>query len=143
MQKRNRCPGAGQRAEPATRGRLLPLWERKGKALDVPAYQETGAISLTQPQRGTTNGTLAGCAPAGRPARGLVGQRASGQSRGKSASGSAQRGRTLRSAKRGTECDLKPSRSISPAPDRHPNGPGLQARSAPADRAGRPKGSGN
>ncbi len=27
------------------------------------------------------------------------------------------------------------------APDRHPNGPGLKARSVPADRAGRPKGS--
>jgi hypothetical protein len=31
-EKRNRCPGAGQRAKPATRGRLFPLWERKGKA---------------------------------------------------------------------------------------------------------------
>lgn len=29
---------------------------------------------------------------------------------------------------------------LAPAPDRHPNGPGLQARSAPADRAGRPAG---
>ena len=31
--------------------------------------------------------------------------------------------------------------NIPSAPDRHPDGPGLQARSAPADRAGRPQGS--
>ena len=39
------------------------------------------------------------------------------------------------------ECDPRKSRSFSHTPDRHPNGPGLKARSAPADRAGRPKGS--
>jgi hypothetical protein len=79
--------------------------------------------------------------PAGRPAPGPVGQWASGKERGKSASGSAQKRRTLRSAKRGKERVLSPSRSFAPAPDRYPNGPGLQARSATADRAGRPKGS--
>ena len=67
-------------------------------------------------------------------------RRPPGKERGKSASGSAQKRRTLRSAQRGTECDVEKSRSSSPAPDRHPNGPGLQARSAQADRAGRPIG---
>ena len=32
-----------------------------------------------------------------------------------------------RSAKRGKECDLRKSRSLSHAPDRHPDGPRLQA----------------
>ena len=61
--------------------------------------------------------------------------------RGKSACGSDQKRRTLRSAQRGTECVSQTSRSADPAPDRHPNGPGHQARSASADRAGRPEGS--
>ena len=47
--------------------------------------------------------------------------------RGKSACGSGQEGRTLRSAQRGTECDLRISRSDSHAPDRHPHGPRRQA----------------
>ncbi len=41
-EKRNRRPGTGQRATPATRGRLFPLWERKGKALGVPTQQTKG-----------------------------------------------------------------------------------------------------
>lgn len=55
---------------------------------------------------------LHGATPAGRPARGPVGQRACGQSRGKSASGSGQKTRTLKSAKRGTECVPAESRSF-------------------------------
>ena len=54
-------------------------------------------------------------------------RRPHGKERGKSASGSAQKRRTLRSAQRGTECDFGKSRSLSHAPDRHPNGPRLQA----------------
>ena len=42
--------------------------------------------------------------------------------RGKSACGSGQEGRTLRSAQRGTECVRQESRSASHAPDRHPQG---------------------
>lgn len=41
--------------------------------------------------------------------------------------GQHQKRRTLRSAQRGTECDFGKSRSLSHAPDRHPNGPRLQA----------------
>ena len=54
--------------------------------------------------------------------------------------GQHRKHRTLRSAQRGTECVCQCSRSTSHAPDRLPDGPGLQARSAPADRAGRPLG---
>ena len=70
-----------------------------------------------------------------------VRQRASGNERGKSACGLAQECRALRSAEcAGQSASTRNSRSTSNAPDRHPNGPGLQPRSAPADRAGRPKG---
>lgn len=74
------------------------------------------------PQRGTRTAPLHGATPAGRPARGTVGQRASGQSRGESASGSVQERRALRSAKRGTERDLRKSRSFFHAPDCDRNG---------------------
>ena len=60
-----------------------------------------------------------------------VRQRASGNERGKSACGLAQERRALRSAQRGTERVLQKIPLIFPtAPDRHPDGPGLQARSA-------------
>ena len=60
--------------------------------------KETEAVSLPQPPCGTRNGTLAWRDADGRPARGPVGQRASGKERGKSASESGQKCRTLRSA---------------------------------------------
>ncbi len=53
---------------------------------------------------------LHGATPAGRPARGPVGQRVSGKERGKSASGSVQKGRTLKE-RSGKECDRRTSRS--------------------------------
>ena len=59
----------------------------------------------------TDDGTPARCEDAGRPARGSVGQRASGNERGRSACGLAQTSCALRSAKRGTERIIKPSRS--------------------------------
>jgi hypothetical protein len=57
--------------------------------------------------------------------------------------GQNRKHRTLRSAQRGTECVRNTSRSTSPAPDRHPIGTGLQARSALADRAWSPVGAAN
>jgi hypothetical protein len=59
-------------------------------------------------------------------------RRPHGKERGKSASGSAQRRGTLRSAERGKKCALMTSRSFPHAPDRHRNGQdlGLDARSA-------------
>ena len=80
------------------------------------------AVSRPLPRCGITTAPLHKTTPAGRPAPGPVGQRASGKESGKSASGSAQKHRTLRSAKRGKECDPKTSRSSSHAPDRHPKG---------------------
>ena len=61
--KLNRCPGAGQRAKPATRGQLFCFGKREGKALGVPASQRTEAISLPPPQRGTTTAPLRGATP--------------------------------------------------------------------------------
>ena len=77
---------------------------------------------------------------AGRPARGPVRQRASGNERGKSASGSARKAPTPDRPAR-SERVHQNSRSASHAPDRYPHGPGPQARFAPANRAGRPEGS--
>ena len=62
------------------------------------------------------DGTLARRNADGRPARGPVGQRASGKERGKSASGSAQKCRALRIAKHGTERVRHNSRSTFPLP---------------------------
>ena len=94
------------------------------------------------PRDPASNGTLAGGA---KPPDALRARKcASGRPAMREArvpAGQDRKRRPLRSAKRGTEC-VRNSRSTSPAPDRHPDGPGLQARSAPADRAGRPKGSG-
>jgi hypothetical protein len=90
--------------------------------LAFPPIRKRGRSGSPQPQRGISNGTLARRDAAGWCARGPVRQRPSGQSRGKSASGSAKKRRTLRSAKRGTECDLRESRSFSHAPDCHRNG---------------------
>ena len=153
-------PWRGQRAPPATRGCLFRFGEREGKALGVPArakgQRRSGAqrkehrITKTAPSHGAMQ---TDDVPASRVRDQAVAQsaapplkrarvrRSSGKERRESASGSAQRRRALRSAQRGTERVRKPSRSSSPAPDRHPDGPGLLARFAPADRAGRPKGS--
>ena len=56
--------------------------------------------------------------------------------------GQDRKRRTLRSAQRGTECDLRKSHSFSERSRSSPEGARLQAWSAIADRAGRPKGSG-
>ena len=92
---------------------------------------ETEAISLPQPQRGTGNGTLArrdaggrcggkqgadkAVAPSAqrRQSKRTRVRRSHGKERGKSASGSAQRRRTLKE-RSGKECDPRKSRS-SPA----------------------------
>ena len=66
--------------EPATRGHLFRFREREGKALGVPAPRIATAIR-------TNNGTPARREAAGRPARGPVGQRASGNERGRRACG--------------------------------------------------------
>jgi hypothetical protein len=122
-------------------GGYFRFGNERAKPLVFPLSKRTEATSLPQPRAAEDNGTLARRSADRRPARGPVGQRASGKAGRKSASGLAQKCRALRSAKRGTERVRSSSRSFPNAPDRYPNGPGLQARCAPAHRAGRPQGS--
>ena len=82
--------------KPATRGCLFRFGEREGKALGVPAHEEMEAVSFRQPPSGTKTAPLQRRDAAGRPARGAVGQRASGKERGESASGSVPKCRPLR-----------------------------------------------
>jgi hypothetical protein len=129
--KAESSPRRGPAGEARHTGATILLWETRGQSPWRSRATRKRRRSAS-PSRNAAQATapLHGATPAGRPARGPVGQRASGQSRGGSVSGSAQKRRTLRSAKRGTECDFRKSRSSSPAPDRHPNGPGPQARFA-------------
>ena len=130
---RNRCPGAGQRARSDRHtGASIPVWETRGQSPwcsrpDRPAIQQTTA-------------PLQRREAAGRPARGPVGQRASGNERGKSASGSGQE--TPHPQERAARDRVRPqiSRSAFPAPDRHPDGmkPPCGFSRAQRDRAGRP-----
>jgi len=112
--------------------------------LAFPQHQGTEEISLPQPQRGTGNGTLArrdadgrrdgkqsedkAVAPSAqrRQSKPKRGRRSHGKERGKSASGSAQRLRTLKE-RSGKECDLRKSRSFSDRSRSSPEGPRLQA----------------
>jgi hypothetical protein len=141
--KAESLPWRGPAGEARHTGVTILLWEMRGQSpWRSHAIEGTKAISLPQPQRGTNKGTLVRCDASRTPcarACGLAGVRP--VERRECQRVSTKR-RTLRSAQRGTECDPTPSRSSSHAPDRHPDGPGLQARSAPADRAGCPRGSG-
>jgi hypothetical protein len=132
--------------------------EREGKALGVPVKQEQRR-SADHHRNAANNGTLAtagrrwavrrqakrrqgrcpkGTAPpvpsestpVARPAR----------IEASVPCGSSKEHRALGSATRGKERDRNPSRASSHTTDRHPNGPGLQARFAQADRAGCPTG---
>ena len=119
--------------KPATRGCLFRFGEREGKALGVPARiamrssQQRHPCNGAKPPDALRADLWASGLPAMREARVPAGQ--------------YKKRRTLRSAQRRTECVRQNSRSASPAPDRYPDGTGLLARSAPADRAGCPKGS--
>jgi hypothetical protein len=122
-------------------GVYFGLGNERAKPLAFPRNKQMEAISRPQPLCGTNKGTLAQndasrtfcartCGPAGvRQGEWQERQRVSSK--------------TPRHQERdssGTERVLQPSRSLSLAPDRHPNGPGLQARFAPADRPGCPQG---
>ena len=147
--KRNRCPGAGQRAKPATRGQLFCFGKREGKALGVPTIPRNKGVSLPPAATRHKNGTLArrdadgrcggkrsgdkAVVPKGQRRESLRtrARRPTGKGRGESASGSAQKCRTLKE-RSGKECALGRSRPLSHAPDRHRNGQDqrLGARSA-------------
>jgi hypothetical protein len=119
--KAESLPWRGPAGEARHTGAAILLREREGKALGVPAYQETGPVRLPSPQRATNNGTLARRNADGWCVRATVRQRPSDKKRGKSASGSVQKHRTLKE-RSGKECGLRKSRSFSHAPDRHPKG---------------------
>lgn len=107
--------------------------EREGKALGVPAYTQTEAISRASPQRGerrhprngvTQTGGVAASEAGARPLfqRGSAAspqrkraRRPTGKERGESTTRVSQEHRALRNARRGKERDLYPSRSISHA----------------------------
>ncbi len=106
--KLNRRPGAGQRAKPATRGRLFCFGNERAKPLAYPLNQRNGAVRLPQLQRVTSNGPLArrdACGRCGgkqsadkavapsaqrRQSKRTRARRSHGKERGKSASGSVQ-----------------------------------------------------
>lgn len=117
------CRVAPERGGPSRKRRPSPS---SGTATNTPAHPRRPKISrrssreVRRAAAEQETAPLHGATPAGRPARGPVGQRASGQERGKRACGSAQKRRTLRSAQRGTECDLGKSRSISGGPSGPP-----------------------
>jgi hypothetical protein len=124
------CRVAPERGGPSRKRRPSPS---SGTATETPARprrpkNQSNIIERISPRSGRTEtAPLHKTTPAGRPARGPVGQRASGQERGKSACGSAHRLRTLRSAQHGKECDLRKSRSFSERSRSSPEGPRLQA----------------
>ena len=133
-ENRNRCPGAGQREQPATRGQLFRFGNDREKPMAF--HQDRKSIQQTHRHPCTSEA-------AGRPASGPVGQRTSGNERGKSASGSAQKIRTLRSRPTacGTECVHQASRSASLLLIVTRMGRDYRRGSPTANGAGRPQGS--
>jgi hypothetical protein len=119
-------PWRGPAGEARHTGVMIGVWEREGKALGVPPRIAGAIRTKTAPWHGAK--------PPDALRAGQVGQRASGNERGTSACGLAQEHRTLRSMATGHAGQSASSRKtpapLAPAPDRHPDGPGLQARSA-------------
>ena len=118
-------PWRGPAGEARHTGVSIGVWEREGKALAFPSRIAAAIRTRTAP--------LHGAKPPDALRAGQVGQRASGNERGKSACGLAQEHRALRSmatGHAGQSASARKSRAAWHAPDRHPDGPGLQAWSA-------------
>ena len=140
--KPNRRTGAGQRARSDRHtGAAILLWGTRGQSPWRSRLSKgTEEVSLPQPQRGTGNGTLArrdadgryggersgnkAVAPTGqrRPLPRTRRRRPTGRTEARVLEGQLENIAPSRSAKRGKECDPRKSRSLSPAPDRHPKG---------------------
>jgi hypothetical protein len=133
-EKRNRCPGAGQRAKPATRGRRLRFGNERVKPLVFPPNQKWKRSASLCRDAAQEQHHCGRCNTDGRPARGLGGQRAFGKARGESASGSAKYAAPCAAFTRSV-CDLGFPAHLICAPDLHPNGTRLQARCTSARRA--------
>jgi hypothetical protein len=129
-EKRNRRPGAGQRAKPATRVRRLGFGNERAKPKVFPLNKLMEAISLPHPRSGKqrhpcngatqTDALRAGLWASGRPAR----------REARVPAGQCKKSRALSSAKRGIVRVRNPSRSFESAPDRYRSRPRLQARFA-------------
>ena len=137
--KAESLPWRGPAGEARHTGAAISALGTKGPSPWRSRSSGNGADRFPQPQRGTGNGTLARRDADGRcdgqqsedkdvspsaqrrQSQRMRGRRSNGKERGKSASGSAQRLRTLKE-RSGKECDPRKSRSFSCAPDRHPKG---------------------
>jgi hypothetical protein len=93
-------PWRGPAGEARHTGVSIGVWEREGKALGVP-LKDRGS----DPHKETA--PLHGVKPPDALRAGQVGQRASGNERGKSACGSARKHRARRGAQGGTERVLR------------------------------------
>lgn len=110
-----RGPAGAQ--QPPHGGVYFGFGNERAKPLAFPPIRKRRRSASPKPLRGTNNGTLARRDAAGWCVRATVRQRPSGKERGKSASGSAQKRRALRSAiAAGKSASLKPPAHHPPLP---------------------------
>ena len=107
---------APERGGPSRKRRPLRIAGagHKNAGASAPTTDNRNTLKEIAAQRPNNSGTLAQMTPAGRLVPGPVGQRGAGKERGKSASGSAKKRRTLKErVSSGKECALGKSGSFS------------------------------